>query len=166
MEKLLARYQPLGYPLIRMGIGFMVCLHGLTKLLKGPAEWEYLGGSFNQLTGLSLPELLLGFSAAFIQTLGGAFIALGLFTRWAALLILPTMLTAVAILLMQHEPFSHYSHPIEITMLLSCFILMGSGKFSLDENIKKHQNKIKSTSDQADSTIKKANVMLMGTPTN
>ena len=132
MEKLLGRYQHFGYPLIRVGIGIMLGFHGLTKLAKGSPEWEHLGQAFTQLVGLDLPTLPLGLSAAILQAFCGLAIAVGWHTRWMAAIALPTMLAAMAILLKEGEPFSHYSHPAEISILLISFMLLGPGGMSLD----------------------------------
>ncbi len=134
MERLFVKYQHFGYPLIRVGIGIMLSFHGLTKLFKGSNEWEHLGQAFSQFLSIALPALPLGLTAAVIQAICGIAIAVGWHTRWMAIIALPTMLVAVGILLKDGEPFSHYSHPIEISILLIAFMFAGSGELSLDKS--------------------------------
>jgi putative oxidoreductase len=78
--KSLTKYEPYGYALLRIVAGAMFAFHGATKVL------GFLGPS--QPVGT---QLWLG---GLIELVGGVLIALGLFTRWAALVASGTMAVA------------------------------------------------------------------------
>ena len=95
----------------------MYGLHGLFKVLGGPQELKALGGSFSQLTGLPLDYELMGWMAAGSQILSGLLLATDFKKIWGLLIGLPPLLIAVVILIKEGEPFSHFSHPIELSIL-------------------------------------------------
>ncbi len=123
MDNLLARFRPQIYALLRMAAGLMFCLHGLPKLFGGfgrPAPVELL----SQM-GL----------AGVIEVVGGALIALGLFTSPAAFLASGQMAVAY---FQAHAPQALW--PIvnggELAALF-CFVFLyfaaaGSGRWSID----------------------------------
>ena len=119
----------LAYALLRTGFGIMLSLHGVTKLAAGKAEWIHLGEELEALMGFSLPVLTLGLLASVIQTLCGLGIAAGLFLRLSILGYLPIMLTAFLVLTSHNEPFAHYSHSLEIMIILACLYFIGPGKY-------------------------------------
>lgn len=80
MSRDLGRYEPMAYAALRIVAGGMFLVHGLTKL------FGWLGPS--QAVG---SQLWIG---GVIELVGGALIALGLFTRPAALLASGTMAVA------------------------------------------------------------------------
>lgn len=122
---------------MRVGLGIMLFFHGLHKLLEGSNALTGLGGEFSELLGLSLPNYLLGLSAALVQVLSGLALALGFKVTLACLLGLPTMLVAIAVLLSKGEPFSHYSHPIEFSLVLIGFALIYRNQTNVQEHISK-----------------------------
>ena len=123
MEKVLAPFRPHIYALLRFAAGLLFFLHGLPKLFGGfgrPAPVELM----SQM-GL----------AGIIEVIGGAMIALGLFTSPVAFLASGQMAVAY---FQAHAPRGLY--PImnggELAALF-CFVFLyiaavGSGKFSLD----------------------------------
>jgi len=123
MEKLLGPYRPYIYALLRMAAGLLFFLHGLPKLFGGfgrPAPVELM----SQM-GL----------AGMIEVIGGAMIALGLFTSPVAFLASGQMAVAY---FQAHAPRGLW--PImnggELAALF-CFVFLyfaaaGSGKWSID----------------------------------
>ena len=123
MEKLLAPFRPHTYALLRFAAGLIFCLHGLPKLFGGfgrPAPVELM----SQM-GL----------AGIIEVIGGAMIALGLFTSPVAFVASGQMAVAY---FQAHAPRGLW--PImnggELAALF-CFVFLylastGSGKWSLD----------------------------------
>lgn len=123
MEKLLGPYRPYIYALLRMAAGLLFFLHGLPKLFGGfgrPAPVELM----SQM-GL----------AGIIEVIGGAMIALGLFTSPVAFLASGQMAVAY---FQAHAPRGLW--PImnggELAALF-CFVFLyfaaaGSGKWSID----------------------------------
>ena len=123
MDKLLSPYRPYIYALLRMAAGLLFFLHGLPKLFGGfgrPAPVELM----SQM-GL----------AGIIEVIGGAMIALGLFTSPVAFLASGELAVAY---FQAHAPRGLW--PImnggELAALF-CFVFLyfaaaGSGKWSID----------------------------------
>ena len=74
------KYEPIGYALLRIAAGVMFAFHGMGKL------FGFLGQQQPAFT-----QLWIG---GVIELVGGVLIALGLFTRWAALIASGTMAVA------------------------------------------------------------------------
>ena len=123
MEKLLGPYRPYIYALLRFTAGLLFFLHGLPKLFGGfgrPAPAELM--SQMGLAGL-------------IEVIGGAMIALGLFTSPVAFLASGQMAVAY---FQAHAPRNLYplQNGGELAALF-CFVFLyfaaaGSGKISID----------------------------------
>lgn len=123
MEKLLAPFRPHIYALLRIAAGFLFFQHGLPKLFGGfgrPAPAELM----SQM-GL----------AGIIEVVGGAMIALGLFTSPIAFLASGEMAVAY---FQAHAPrdFWPITNGGELAALY-CFVFLyfaaiGSGKWSVD----------------------------------
>ncbi|HEX2971243.1 MAG TPA: DoxX family protein [Tepidisphaeraceae bacterium] len=129
----LNRYRDLGLLLIRVGLGLMFMLHGIPKLIGGPALWTGLASG----VGLTIAPVFWGFMAAFAEAVGGLFLILGLFHRIAALLLFLDMAGALAFHLQQQGPAgefsSGYSRPIEMMIVFLGLFLIGAGRYSVDE---------------------------------
>ncbi len=123
MEKLLAPFRPHIYALLRIAAGFLFFQHGLPKLFGG--------------FGRSAPAELMSQMglAGIIEVVGGAMIALGLFTSPVAFLASGQMAVAY---FQAHAPrgFWPITNGGELAALF-CFVFLyfaavGSGKFSID----------------------------------
>jgi len=98
---------------------------------------------FNHL-GLPFPEYFV-FFIAFVETFGGIFLFLGIFSRLTALILTFNMIGAF-IVGERKSLFSIFSNPEDFymaqptTFLLSALIILffGSGKFSIDNLISKY----------------------------
>ena len=123
MQKALGRFSPVIYAVLRFAAGLLFCLHGLPKLFGG--------------FGRSAPAALMSQMglAGIIEVIGGAMIALGLFTSPIAFIASGQMAVAY---FQAHAPQSIW--PIvnggELAALF-CFVFLyiasvGSGKWSLD----------------------------------
>jgi len=123
MERLLGRYSPYLYALLRIAAGFLFFQHGLPKLFGGfgrPAPAELM----SQM-GL----------AGIIEVVGGALIAVGLFTSPVAFIASGEMAVAY---FQSHAPrgFWPITNGGELAALY-CFVFLyfaavGSGKWSVD----------------------------------
>jgi putative oxidoreductase len=132
-----SKYQDAALLLARIGIGLsFVILHGWRKLIGGPERWESVGGAMKNF-GIDFLPVFLGFMAAFSEAIGGLLIILGLFFRPAALLILITMIVAATRHISSGDPLSKIAHPIELGLVMVLFLVIGSGKYSLDYLIKR-----------------------------
>ena len=114
-----------GYLIIRVGIGVMIALHGLHKFSEGEAEMLKLGNDFASLVGISVFPKLLGYTAALVQALGGILMASGFFFKYAIAAVFGTLLVAFMVLVKNEEPFSHYSHSLELCILLLGLFVIG-----------------------------------------
>ncbi len=122
MTTFLKSYEGQIYALLRITAGLLFLSHGSQKLLDFPAS-----GPGN------LEPLML--AAALIELVGGALIAVGFFTRWAAFLSSGQM----AVAYWMYHGLQHY-HPMlnkgELAVLY-CFVFLfiaakGPGMWSLD----------------------------------
>ena len=84
-----------GLLVIRIGAGgTMAALHGFGKLTAGTERWRGLGSA---LADFGVPESLyvpMGFMAMFAEFFGSILVAIGLFTRVGAFLLVGTMAVA------------------------------------------------------------------------
>lgn len=89
------KYSSYHIAVLRIGTGlFMFFTWGLGKLLAGPERWERLGGAMAAY-GITIFPTFWGFMAMFSQTFAALMIAVGLFTRYNAMLLGFTFLTII-----------------------------------------------------------------------
>ncbi|RFS19540.1 DoxX family protein [Chitinophaga silvatica] len=118
----------LGIFLMAVGIKFVMDRNALIAVI-------------NQNPGLAALSVMLGHYVVFAHCVGGLFIAMGLFTRLAALLNIPVLIGAVFFV---HSPtglFSEYQLlglSILVLALLILFVIEGSGRISVDEYMRRH----------------------------
>lgn len=120
-----------GLALLRIFIGVSLLLaHGSGKI---PPSEQFIGGTAN--IGFPAPTFF-AWAAALSESLGGAFLALGLFTRPAAFFICCVMLTA---LLGVHraDPYQKQELAFLYFFASAAFLLMGSGDWSLDRFLRR-----------------------------
>ena len=89
------------------------------------------------------PAILVAvvYYAAFVHMVGGALIALGIFTRTASLLQVPVVFVAVFFVNSLLSPLNtELWASIICLVLLALFMIIGSGKLSLDNYFKSIQN--------------------------
>jgi putative oxidoreductase len=123
---------PLAWPLIRIGVGWNLAVHGWGKVLRGPAAQAALLAHDGFDYGVPLALLLI-----FVELIGGICIALGLFTRFFAAAVAIEM--GVLILHYWSPGFSWLRTGYEYTLLWGvitlAIALRGGGPFSLDRKI-------------------------------
>jgi putative oxidoreductase len=124
---------PLAWPLVRIGVGWDLAVHGWGKVLRGPAAQAVLLAHDGFDFGPPLAVLLI-----FVELIGGICIALGLFTRFFAAAVAIEM----GILTFGHywgHGFSWLRTGYEYTLLWGvvslAIALRGGGPFSLDRKI-------------------------------
>ena len=113
----------LGLLLIRVGTGLVFFMHGIMKL----QSIDMVNKMFTHM-GLPAP---IGVLIACLETVGGAMLVAGVFTRVAALLLGVEML--VAIFLTGGPNAGWQQHELEALLMAVSFGLVytGSGKFSI-----------------------------------
>ena len=108
----------------------MAFSHGLGKI---PPPEQMIAG----VTALGFPlPIFFCWCAAASELLGGIFIALGLYTRYAAAFLMFTMGVA-AFKVHAADPFATKEMALLYFMACILFILQGGGRFSLDHLIRK-----------------------------
>lgn len=122
----------IGLLIIRIGIGIAMIIHGLPKLMAGPAMWEGLGGTMS-IVGINFTPTFWGFIAALTEVGGGLFFALGLLHRPISLMLVGMMGMAMISHLANGDSFMVYSHSLELMIIFIGMTVSGPGKYSLDQ---------------------------------
>ena len=130
----LDRYRDKGLLILRVGIGISFMFHGFPKLMGGPETWTYLGGALSAV-GINFAPAFFGFLAAVSEFGGGLLLALGLLSRPACFFLFNTMAVATIMHITKGDPFMKYSHALESAILFASLMLIGPGKYSLDEKL-------------------------------
>ncbi len=128
------RAHDLGLLVLRVGIGVMFMWHGGPKLAGGPRLWAGIGSVMSKV-GLGFAPAFWGLLAALAEFGGGLLLVLGLGWRVATLALLFTMLMATVMHLSSGDDFNKYSHALESVFLFAGLVLVGPGRFSLDERL-------------------------------
>lgn len=128
----------IGLLLLRVGLGVMFMIHGYPKVFGGPEMWSEVG-SYLQSVGIDFAPMFFGFMAGIIEFFGGLFLLLGLFFIPSVLFLCFVMLVATATHLGAGDPFSLYSHSIELAIVFLSLMFIGSGKYNLDKKLEKRR---------------------------
>ena len=117
----------LGLLLLRVWFGLVLAFgHGAGKI----ANFEKFAASVGSKHGIPLPELTAPFAIA-SEVVGGILLALGLFTRVAAIAIIGTMLVA-AVWVHRADPFMDKEFALAYAVAALVVLISGPGKYSLD----------------------------------
>lgn len=127
----LGKYRNTGLLILRIGLGVMMMVHGLPKLMGGPDKWTAIGGSMNVI-GVGFFPMLWGFMAAITEGLGGFLLLLGLFFRPVNILLVFTMFIAALVHLSKGDGLLGSSHAIELGIVFLGLVFIGPGKYSVD----------------------------------
>jgi putative oxidoreductase len=130
----LNKYRDIGLLVLRVGIGGMFIFHGAPKIIAGPEKWGQLGMAMGTF-GIHFLPVFWGFMASFAEFIGGILIILGLFFRPACMLLTINMTVATSFHLNRGDGLLGASHAIEAGILFLSLVLIGPGKYSLDEKL-------------------------------
>ena len=128
------RFSPYSYALMRFAAGAVLVPHGIQKIANSSAEGLAKGIAAH---GLPLP-LALAYLAIFAESVGATCLALGLFTRLAAIMLWIEM--SVIIVVFQWE-FGYFwtNRGIEYALLWWLLYLAiffkGGGRYSIDRKL-------------------------------
>ena len=124
-----------GLLIVRLVVGMaFVVVHGFKKISAGPEMWTGLGGAMQNL-GIGFMPVFWGFMAALAEFGGGIFLTLGLFTRWASIIMAFNMFVALMMHYSNGDPLSKIAHPAELCALFLALFFLGAGKYSVDNLI-------------------------------
>jgi putative oxidoreductase len=130
----LDKYHDLGLLILRVGIGIMFMYHGYPKISGGVEAWLKVGSAMKFL-GITMFPVVWGFMAAATEFFGGA--AVGLAARVASVFLGFTMVVAATFKFGTGAGFAGAAPAIELLFVFIGLLLMGPGKFSIDEQLKK-----------------------------
>ncbi len=130
----LNKYRDVGLLLLRIGIGCMFIYHGAPKIFGGPQMWTNVGLMAMPGLGIKFAPAFWGFMAGFSELAGGILIIFGLFFRLTCTLLLITMSVAAHTQLRSSGMLAA-TQPIEDGILFLSLIIIGPGKYSLDEKL-------------------------------
>jgi putative oxidoreductase len=120
-----------GLTLLRIFAGVSLLMaHGMGKV---PPSDQFISGAGN--IGFPVPTFF-AWAAALSESLGGAFLALGLFTRPAAFFIICVMLTAL-LGVHRNDPFQKQELAFVYFFIALTFLFMGANDWSLDRFLRK-----------------------------
>ncbi|MDQ8006080.1 MAG: DoxX family protein [Pedobacter sp.] len=128
----LGKYRNTGLLILRIGLGAMMMVHGLPKIMGGPDKWAALGGSM-KVIGINFLPTFWGLMAALTEGMGGFLLLLGLFFRPVNMLLAFTMLIAALVHFGKGEGIMGASHAIEVGIVFFSLIFIGPGKYSVDK---------------------------------
>lgn len=128
----LGKYRNTGLLILRVGLGAMMMVHGLPKIMGGLDKWTALGGSM-KVIGIDFIPTFWGFMAAATESFGGFLLVLGLFFRPVNMLLAFTMLIATLVHFGKGEGILGASHAIELAIVFLALIFIGPGKYSVDK---------------------------------
>jgi len=133
-------HHPRFLDVIRIALGIFLLLKGVA-FMQNISDLQYL---IQNQADITLPPALMiavVYYAAFIHMTGGALIALGILTRLSALLQLPVVFGAVFFVNLWLSPVNtELWASIACLGLLAVFVIIGSGKLSLDNYFKMIRN--------------------------
>lgn len=115
---------------LRLGLGFMMMLHGAPKLLGGPERWERLGGAMSNL-GIDSFHTAFGLAAGLAEFVGGLLLMFGVLFRPALAAIIFTMFVATLRHVVAGDGFPRISHPLELGIAFVGLWILGPGRWSL-----------------------------------
>ena len=121
----------LWYPMIRVGIGGILFMHGWGKLNAGVGR---VAGAFGTNYGLPMPTFL-AYSALFLETVGCICIIIGLFTRFfAAAIAIELLIAMFAAHWVKGFSVSQGGYEYVLFLGIVCFFIAirGGGRYSVD----------------------------------
>ena len=128
----LDKHKDVGLLFLRVSIGLIFVWHGYPKIMGGPSQWHVMGRVLQDI-GIQAFPAFWGFMAAFAEFIGGLFIILGIGTRLFAIL-LTLLMSLIMFLSLKQGAGALIASPFlkDIIIFLS-LVIMGSGKYSVDE---------------------------------
>jgi putative oxidoreductase len=130
----LNKYRDEGLLLLRIGIGLMFLYHGAPKILGGIETWTKLGAA-TKFLGLDFAPAFFGFMAAMAEFGGGILLILGFLVRPACAFLVINMAVAAALKFGTGAGLAGASQAIELGIVFLSLILIGPGKYSVDEKL-------------------------------
>lgn len=133
--KLNTYQKDLGLLILRVGIGAMFILHGIPKLIGGPAGWEGLAQHGLPFLPEGFISIAFGFAAMATELVGGLLLALGKFHRIVCAGLAGVMLVAFTTKIGSVTGIGNFAKeagwPLELLIVFVALYFMGPGKFTV-----------------------------------
>lgn len=123
-------HHPKWMDIVRIGLGIFLCYKGVDFLLNMSKLINLMS---NRTSFGSFTYILAGQYVAFAHILGGIFLILGLFTRFACIIQIPILIGAIIFLNSSKDmlqPYSQLILSILVLALLFYFLIAGNGPWS------------------------------------
>lgn len=133
-------HHPRWADVIRMALGIFLCYMGYMFL---HSMSEMIGLMARTISFSSFAIVLLGHYIVFAHLIGGFLLAIGLFTRVAALLQIPILIGAIVFVNTSdvlRQPYSELLVSIVVLLLLVYFLVAGNGPWSFEAFIDKQNS--------------------------
>jgi putative oxidoreductase len=136
LARYLSRYSEWSALFLRVAVGVIFIAHGRQKLFGGLAGF----GHYLESLGVPLPNVS-ALVVALVEFLGGIALLLGLFTRWAALLLAINMLVAIVLVHLRHGLTGPggFEFPLALLAAAISLLLTGPQKFSIERTALKRE---------------------------
>ncbi|RAJ01522.1 putative oxidoreductase [Chitinophaga skermanii] len=125
------KQQATAFLILRIGIGIIFTVLGIQKLLGGNEVWTGVGSAMG-FVGIKFSPAFWGLMATLAELVGGILLIIGLFTRYAAIALLFTMIIAVILKIAIDGTFAGVSAPLTMLLIMIFFAIYGSGTNSVD----------------------------------
>ena len=137
------KHHPKWMDIVRIVLGIFLCYKGIDFLLN---MGKLINLMSNRTSFGSFAFIVAGQYVVFAHILGGIFLILGLFTRFACFIQLPILFGAVIFINSNRDmlqPYSELILSILVLLLLIYFLIIGNGPWSLKlpEEEKKRERK-------------------------
>src|ERR1035437_8621103 len=126
LKKSTGKQQPKWLSIFRIALGLILFWRGIS-FLYNPDEL----GSMLRIIGIDAQ--VFSFAITYLNLLGGLFIAVGLFTKWASIVQIPILLGAIFFVNIRNGSTSELALSAIVLILLFAFTIEGSGIISADE---------------------------------
>lgn len=135
------RHHPRWMDIVRIALGIFLCIKGI----QFPAQTSMLLSKLpNQLSGNSFLIVLLSHYVLFSHLMGGILLTAGVFTRFACIIQIPTLLGAIIFVNSSRDlwqPYSELYLSVIVLLLLIYFLIVGNGSWSLAKYLKEEPRK-------------------------
>jgi len=140
IEKWGDNHHPQYLDIIRIALGVFLFLKGLGFM----DNTAYLRSMIENQSDITVPpELLMAlvYYVTYVQMVGGILIAIGMLTRFSALMQIPVVFGAVFFINILQSPFnSDLLSSVIALIFLVVFMIIGSGKLSLEKYLERCNN--------------------------
>ena len=136
IEKWGDSHHPRFLDIIRIFLGIFLLLKGL-GFMDNTANLKYLLESRADITVAPWVLMLLVYYVTFVHMVGGTLIAMGIMTRFSAIMQIPVVFGAVFFVNVLESPFNtDLASSIVALVLLVLFAIIGSGRWSIENYLK------------------------------